>query len=91
MVDEKIFTNSGRTTREELLDHLRPGDIHTHMYNDRQLELVDRLPVRWRRGWLRRGGAACCLMSGGGGSFLWPVAALRGVGFCAGYDQHQSA
>ena len=42
MVDDKIFTNSGRTTREELLDHLRPGDMHTHMYNDRQIELVDR-------------------------------------------------
>ena len=42
MVDDKIFTNSGRTTREELLDHLRPGDMHTHMYNDRQFELVDR-------------------------------------------------
>jgi dihydroorotase len=28
MVDDKIFTNSGRTTREELLDHLRPGDMH---------------------------------------------------------------
>ena len=42
MVDDKIFTNSARTTREELLVHLRPGDLHTHMYNDRQLELVDR-------------------------------------------------
>jgi dihydroorotase len=28
MVDDKIFTNSGRTTREELLDHLRQGDMH---------------------------------------------------------------
>src|SRR6185295_11933058 len=42
MVDDKIFTNTGRTTKEVLLDHLRPGDMHTHMYNDRQIELVDR-------------------------------------------------
>ena len=42
MVDDKIFTNAGRTTKEELLEHLRPGDIHTHMYNDRQIELIDR-------------------------------------------------
>src|SRR5579864_6839062 len=36
MVDDKIFTNTGRTTREELLDQLRPGDMHTHTFNDRQ-------------------------------------------------------
>src|SRR5207244_13283123 len=42
MVDDHIFTNSGRSTREKLLDKLRPGDIHTHMYNDRQIELVNR-------------------------------------------------
>src|SRR5437588_1665492 len=42
MVDDKIFTNVGRTTRDKLLVHLRPGDIHTHMYNDRQIELIDR-------------------------------------------------
>src|ERR1700733_7256148 len=30
MVDDKIFTNSQRTTQAELLEHLRPGDIHTH-------------------------------------------------------------
>lgn len=75
MVDDKIFTNSGRTTREELLDHLRPGDIHTHMYNDRQIELIDRFTGKlepWmiearRRGVLFDAGH-------GGGSFLWPVA-----------------
>ena len=49
MVDDKIFTNSGRTTKEELLDHLRPGDIQTHMYNDRQMELVERFTGRVRR------------------------------------------
>ena len=42
MVDDRIFTNSGRTCREKLLDQLRPGDIHTHTFNDRQLEVIDR-------------------------------------------------
>jgi predicted amidohydrolase len=43
MVDDRIFSNMGRTSQQELLEHLRPGDIHTHMYNDRQIELIDRL------------------------------------------------
>jgi hypothetical protein len=63
MVDDKIFTNSGRTTKEELLDHLRPGDIHTHMYNDRQIELIDRFTAKSSPGWQRRGVAACSSMS----------------------------
>src|SRR5215831_11698545 len=75
MVDDKIFTNSGRTTREELLEHLRPGDIHTHMYNDRQLELVDRFTGKvgpWMVEARRRG--VLFDVGHGGGSFLWPVA-----------------
>lgn len=75
MVDDKIFTNSGRTTSEELLQHLRPGDIHTHMYNDRQVELIDRFsgkvqPYMWEA---RKRGVLFDL-GHGGGSFLWPVA-----------------
>ena len=76
MVDDKIFTNSGRTTREELLDHLRPGDIHTHMYNDRQIELIDRFTGQvqpWMVEARRRG--VFFDVGHGGGSFLWPVAA----------------
>lgn len=76
MVDDKIFTNSGRTTREELLDHLRPGDIHTHMYNDRQIELIDRFSGKvqpWMVEARRRG--VLFDVGHGGGSFLWPVAA----------------
>ena len=42
MVDDHIFTNSGRTSREKLLEMLRPGDMHTHSFNDRQIELIDR-------------------------------------------------
>ncbi len=76
LVDNSILTGQGRTTREKLLDILRPGDLHTHMYNDEQLELVDR-----RNGRLtevaqeaRRHGVLFDL-GHGGGSFLWPVAA----------------
>ena len=81
MVDDKIFTNAGRTTKEELLDHLRPGDIHTHMYNDRQIELIDRFTGTvqpWMTEARRRG--VLFDVGHGGGSFLWPVAerAVRG-------------
>jgi predicted amidohydrolase len=75
MVDDKIFTNSDRTTREELLEHLRPGDIHTHMYNDRQIELVNRFTGKvapWMIEARKRG--VLFDVGHGGGSFLWPVA-----------------
>jgi len=75
MVDDKIFTDSERTTREELLQHLRPGDIHTHMYNDRQMELVDRFTGKvqpWMIEARKRG--VLFDVGHGGGSFLWPVA-----------------
>ena len=75
MVDDKIFTNTGRTTRDKVLDHLRPGDIHTHMYNDRQLELVDRFTGKVQPYMIeaRRRGLLFDL-GHGAGSFLWPVA-----------------
>ena len=76
MVDDHVFTNTGRTTRDELLVHLRPGDIHTHMYNDRQMELVDRFTgkVQPYMPEARRRGVKFDL-GHGAGSFLWPVAA----------------
>ena len=75
MVDDKIFTNSGRTSREKLLDVLRPGDMHTHSFNDRQLELVDRFTGKVQPYVLeaRRRGVLFD-MGHGAGSFLWPVA-----------------
>ncbi|MBC7771726.1 MAG: amidohydrolase/deacetylase family metallohydrolase [Pyrinomonadaceae bacterium] len=75
MIDDKIFTNSGRTSREKLLDRMRPGDIHTHMYNDRQLEVVDRFSGKLHPYMLeaRRRGVLFDL-GHGAGSFLWPVA-----------------
>ena len=75
MVDDKIFTNSQRTTQAELLEHLRPGDIHTHMYNDRQMELVDRFTGKvqpWMIEARKRG--VLFDVGHGGGSFLWTVA-----------------
>lgn len=75
MVDDKIFTNTGRTTRDKLLVHLRPGDIHTHMYNDRQVALIDRFTGKVQPYMLeaRKRGVLFDL-GHGGGSFLWPVA-----------------
>ena len=75
MVDLSVLTNSGRDTRTKVLDLLRPGDIHTHFYNDRQIELLDRFsrkvqPYMWEA---RRRGVLFDL-GHGGGSFLWPVA-----------------
>jgi dihydroorotase len=76
MVDDKIFTNAQRTTADELLVHLRPGDIHTHMYNDRQLELIDRFTEKVQP-WMIKARKRGVLfdVGHGGGSFLWPVAA----------------
>ncbi len=75
MVDLGVLSNSGRDTRTKLLDIMRPGDLHTHFYNDRQIELVDRFsgtiqPYMWEA---RRRGVLFDL-GHGGGSFLWPVA-----------------
>lgn len=76
MVDSHIFSNSGRTSQEELLEHMRPGDIHTHMYNDRQIELVDRFTHKvepWM--WAARQRGVLFDVGHGAGSFLWPAAA----------------
>ncbi|MDQ6706144.1 MAG: amidohydrolase/deacetylase family metallohydrolase [Acidobacteriota bacterium] len=76
MVDDKILTGTGRSTKEKLLVHLRPGDMHTHMFNDRQLELIDRLTGKVQPYAIeaRRRGVLFDL-GHGAGSFLWPVAA----------------
>lgn len=75
MVDDKIFTDTGRTSREKLLDVMRPGDMHTHMYNDRQVEIVSRFNGRVHEYAMeaRRRGVLFDL-GHGAGSFLWPVA-----------------
>ena len=75
MLDSSVYSNSGRNTRDKLLKLMRPGDIHTHMYNDHQLELLDRFtnkvqPWMWEA---RKRGVLFDLGHGAGG-FLWPVA-----------------
>jgi len=75
MVDDKITTGSNRTTREELLEHLRPGDTHTHLYNDRQNELINRFTGKVQPYMFEARKRGVQLdMGHGGGSFLWPVA-----------------
>ena len=75
IIDDNIYSNSGRNTREKLLDILRPGDLHTHMYNDQQMHLVDRFSGKVRPE-MRETRARGVLfdMGHGGGSFMWPVA-----------------
>ncbi|MGH9721255.1 MAG: amidohydrolase family protein, partial [Bryobacteraceae bacterium] len=75
IVDSSVLSNTGRTTREKLMDILRPGDLHTHLYNDRQLELIDRFNGRVQPYALEaRKRGVLFDMGHGGGSFLWPVA-----------------
>ena len=76
IVDDNIYTNQNRDSREKLLDIMRPGDLHTHMYNDQQMHLVDRFSgeVRPELREARRRGVLFDL-GHGGSSFLWPVAA----------------
>jgi dihydroorotase len=75
MIDDKIFTNTGRTSREKLLDVMRPGDMQTHMYNDRQVEVIDRFTGKVQPYAIeaRKRGVLFDL-GHGAGSFLWPVA-----------------
>ena len=76
IVDSNILSNTGRNAREKLLDILRPGDIHTHTYNDRHIDVVDRFGGRLTPHVVeaRRRGVLFDL-GHGSGSFLWPVAA----------------
>lgn len=75
MVDDKILTLTGRTSKEKLLQKLRPGDMHTHVFNDRQLELIDRATGKLQPYVMeaRKRGVKFDL-GHGAGSFLWPVA-----------------
>lgn len=75
MIDDKIFTNAARTSEEKLLRVMRPGDMHTHMFNDRQVEIVSRFNGKVQPYALeaRKRGVLFDL-GHGGGSMLWPVA-----------------
>ncbi|HMJ82076.1 MAG TPA: amidohydrolase family protein, partial [Vicinamibacterales bacterium] len=75
MLDNNILSWMGRDTRTKLLEKMRPGDLHTHSYNDRHLELLDRKTGQiqpFMREARQRG--VLFDLGHGGGSFLWPVA-----------------
>ena len=75
IIDDKIFTNTGRNSKEKLLEKMRPGDMHTHAFNDRQVEIVDRVTGKVQDYvWEARKRGVLFDMGHGGGSFMWPVA-----------------
>ncbi len=81
IIDDKILTNTGRHSREKLLERMRPGDLHTHTFNDRQLELVDRFTADVQAYvWEARRRGVLFDLGHGGGSFLWPVATKAAAG-----------
>lgn len=75
IVDNSILTNNDRDTETKLLKYFRPGDIHTHMFNDRHLEIVNRFtgkvqPYMYEA---RKKGRLFDV-GHGNGSFVWPAA-----------------
>ena len=75
MLDNNILSWTERDTRTKVLEKMRPGDLHTHFYNDRHVELLDRRTSRIQPFMheARKRGVLFDL-GHGGGSFLWPVA-----------------
>lgn len=75
MLDNSILSWTGRDTRTKVLEKMRPGDIHTHFYNDRHVEVLDRRTneVHPYMHEARTRGVLFDL-GHGGGSFIWPVA-----------------
>jgi dihydroorotase len=75
ILDNNILSWTGRDTRTKVLEKMRPGDLHTHFYNDRHVEILDRQtgkiqPFMYEA---RKRGVLFDL-GHGGGSFLWTVA-----------------
>lgn len=75
ILDNSILSWTGRDTRTKVLEKMRPGDIHTHFYNDRHVEILDRRTntIQPYMHEARKRGVLFDL-GHGGGSFLWPVA-----------------
>jgi dihydroorotase len=75
ILDNNILSWTGRDTRTKVLEKMRPGDLHTHTYNDRHVEILNRRTRAVQPFMLeaRKRGVLFDL-GHGGGSFLWPVA-----------------
>src|SRR5690606_36593019 len=75
ILDNSILSWTERDTRTMVLEIMRPGDLHTHSYNDRHVELLNR-----RTGEIQpfvkeaRKRGVLFDLGHGGGSFVWPVA-----------------
>ena len=75
IVDNSILTNNDRDTQTKLLKYFRPGDIHTHMFNDRHLEIIDRFTGKVQPYMYEAREKGRLLDLGhGNGSFVWPAA-----------------
>ncbi|MBI1354537.1 MAG: amidohydrolase/deacetylase family metallohydrolase [Acidobacteria bacterium] len=76
IVDNSILSNTDRDTKTKLLEYFRPGDIHTHMFNDRHLEIIDRFSGKIQPYMYEAREKGRLLDVGhGAGSFVWPNAA----------------
>lgn len=75
MLDNNILSWTGRDTKTKVLEKMRPGDLHTHTFNDRHVEVLDRRSRRIQpfMNEARKRGVLFDL-GHGGGSFLWTVA-----------------
>jgi dihydroorotase len=76
IVDMQVLSHQARDTRTKLLEILRPGDIHTHMHSDRQLELVNRATRKvqpWM--WEARKRGVLFDVGHGAGALIFPMAA----------------
>jgi dihydroorotase len=75
MLDNNILSWTGRDTKTKVLEKMRPGDLHTHTFNDRHVEVLDRRSRRIQPFMYeaRKRGVLFDL-GHGGGSFLWTVA-----------------
>ncbi len=75
IVDMQVLTHQERDTKTKLLKILRPGDIHTHMNSDRQLEMVNRATREvqpWM--WEARERGIIFDVGHGAGAFIFPTA-----------------
>ena len=75
IVDMQVLTNQARDTKTKLLKILRPGDIHTHMNSDRQLEMINRA-TREMQPWMweARQRGIIFDVGHGAGAFIFPTA-----------------